>query len=125
MMLDIVLVMVGGAIGSGVRYGFAVWAIQIWGMSFPWGIMGINILGSFVLGVLVALAGPLMPSPQIRLLLGTGFCGGFTTFSTFSVDTFLLLERQEFGLALVYILGNVGGGLLAAWLGFRLGQQFI
>jgi CrcB protein len=121
-MADLLLVMVGGALGSLARYGVGLGAAQLFGSTFPLGTMLINISGSFLLGVLVSLSGPMAISSGTRLFLGTGFCGGYTTLSTFSVETLNLMEKGSYGWALVYLLGNLGGGLMAAWAGFVLAR---
>jgi fluoride exporter len=122
LMPNLLLVMLGGALGSLARYGVGLGAAQLFGPTFPIGTMFINITGSFVLGVLVSLSGPMAIGPNTRLLLATGFCGAYTTFSTFSVETLNLMEKGSYGLALVYLLGNLLGGILAAWAGFILAR---
>jgi fluoride exporter len=117
------LVMIGGAIGSLSRFWVNNFAVALFGIAFPIGTLGINILGSFMLGFLVAWGQPLGIDPKLRLLLGTGFCGGFTTFSTFSVEGLVMLEKGNFGLGLLYILGNVLGGIAAALGGFILARS--
>jgi fluoride exporter len=121
-MLDLLLVMLGGALGSLARYGVGLGVAQIFGSTFPLGTLIINISGSFLLGILVSLSGPMAISSGTRLFLATGLCGGFTTFSTFSVETLNLMEKGSYGLALVYLLGNLMGGILAAWVGFVLAR---
>jgi CrcB protein len=123
-MSDLLLVMLGGALGSLSRYGMGLGAVQLFGPAFPIGTMLINISGSFILGVLVSLSGPMAISSGTRLFLATGFCGGYTTFSTFSVETLNLMEKGSYGLALVYLFGNLLGGILAAWAGFILARAF-
>jgi CrcB protein len=115
-------VSLGGTIGCLGRYGigrlvggFA--AVQ----HFPWHTFGINALGSFVLGLAVVSIKH-HPQPAWFLLLGTGFCGGFTTFSTFSVETLELLERDRPVAAAVYSLGSVLTGLAAAGLAMKLAR---
>lgn len=115
-MQEALLVMVGGAIGSVVRYLLGGAATQWFGPAFPIGIMVINISGSFVLGSVLALN----TGTSARLFWGIGFCGGYTTFSTFSVETLALLEQGNYVAAAGYVLGSVLGGLAAAWAGFVL-----
>jgi fluoride exporter len=121
-MLDLLLVTLGGALGSLARYGVGLGVAQLFGSTFPLGTVLINISGSFVLGVLVSLSGSMAISSGTRLFLATGFCGAYTTFSTFSVETLNLMEKGSYGLALVYLLGNLVGGVLAAWAGFVLAR---
>lgn len=117
------LVMIGGAVGSLSRFWVNNVAVYLFGMAFPIGTLGINLLGSFILGFLVAWGQPVGIDPKLRLLLGTGFCGGFTTFSTFSVEGLIMLEKGDVGLGLLYIFGSVLGGLVAALGGFFLARS--
>lgn len=113
-------VMLGGATGSALRYGIGRWLAEHPAVRhFPWHTFAINILGSFALG-LVAVAYKSHPQPAWYLLLGTGFCGGFTTFSTFSVETLTLLEQNRPVAATGYAMGSVAAGLFAAWLAVKL-----
>ena len=86
---------------------------------FPWATFGINIVGSFLLGLLFA---TVKDHATWYLLLGAGFCGGFTTFSAFSLETLGLLERERWVEAAAYAQGSVVAGLLGAWLGVMLGK---
>lgn len=115
---EVALVAGGGAAGCVLRYLVAL-AAAPWSASFPWGTFGINVVGSFVLG---ALAGALPPGHAGRLALGTGFCGGFTTFSTFGVEVVGLVERGAMGRAVGYAGGSVVAGVLAAALGAAVGR---
>lgn len=112
------LVMFGGGTGAVLRYLISRVATHLLPLGgFPWHTFAINIVGSFMLG-LVALT--YKDRPGWYLLLGTGFCGGFTTFSTFSVEMLTLLEKNRLVLAILYAFGSVLLGLLTAWLAFRL-----
>ncbi len=122
-MTSLLLVMLGGGLGSGLRYGLAAWIDQRHGSSFPLGILIVNALGSLVIGYLAglfALEQRWMVSEHARWLLMTGFCGGFTTFSTFSLQTFALLRDAQWLLAGANILGSVLLCLLGVWLGHQL-----
>jgi fluoride exporter len=104
----ILAVAVGGAVGSVARYLVGVGSTKLFGLGFPWGTLLINIAGSFLIGVFAesfALKWNLPQSAQV--LLTVGFCGGFTTFSTFSLDVFVMLEHGEFWPAAAYIVGSV------------------
>lgn len=117
-MAPFVLVAIGGLVGSVARYWLSG-VTQAWtGTAFPSGTLVVNVLGSFVIGLVMALSlerGAI--HDDLRILLTTGFCGGFTTMSTFSYETLALLRDGEQLLA----LGNVGGTLVASlaavWLG--------
>jgi len=116
------LVFAGGGAGAVLRFWLAEWVRQFdWGRQFPWATFIINVVGSFVLGVVAtAFAGD--EKASWRLLLGTGVCGGFTTFSTFSVETLQMIEQQRYFAAGGYALGSVLAGLLGAWAGWRLAK---
>jgi CrcB protein len=124
-MMIVLAVAAGGAIGAVGRYFVIGWAetlLAAWlGAGFSYGTMVVNVIGSFLLGVLVeVMALSLSISPEIRSLLVVGVLSGFTTFSAFSLDTVLLLERGEIGRALVYVLLSVGLSIGALFLGLRL-----
>ncbi|MDX3883636.1 MULTISPECIES: fluoride efflux transporter CrcB [Sphingomonas] len=123
-MPPLLLVMVGGALGAGLRYQISRIALYLWGPDFPWGTWIINLSGGFLMGTLVGtLAGsdPEMTAP-IRLLLATGVLGGFTTFSAFSLDTFGMLQNGQHGLAAVYAVTSVVGSVMLLVLGLLLGK---
>ncbi len=104
----ILAVAAGGALGSVARYLVGIGSTRLFGVSFPWGTLIINIAGSFLIGVFVEMFALKWDLPQTaRVFLTVGICGGFTTFSTFSLDSYVLIERGEFGLAAAYIVGSV------------------
>jgi fluoride exporter len=104
----ILAVAAGGALGSVARYLMGIGATRLFGLAFPWGTLIINILGSFLIGAFVEMFALKWDLPQEgRVFLTVGVCGGFTTFSTFSLDTWVLMERGDWGLAAAYILGSV------------------
>ena len=117
-----VAVLVGGGAGALARYAVGRWAAGFAPLqSFPWPTFGINVLGSFALGLVVAWAARRPDERHVwSVLLGTGFCGGFTTFSTFSVETLELLGKGRTTAAAAYAGGSVLAGLLAAFLAVRL-----
>src|ERR1700760_4235503 len=108
----IIAVALGGAIGSVARYLVGIGSGKLFGLDFPWGTLIINIVGSFLIGAFVesfALKGEV---PQVvRVFLTVGICGGFTTFSTFSLDSYLLMDRGQWGPAAFYTIGSVVLGL--------------
>ena len=114
----VALVATGGAAGCVLRYLVGVAMLGVSG-TFPWGTLSINVAGSFLLG---ALLGALPPEHAGRLLFGTGFCGGFTTFSTFSIETVALMEHGEHGRASAYLAASVAFSVLAAAAGAALGR---
>lgn len=112
------LVALGGAAGAAARFGVAQAFAALDG--FPWATFGINVAGSFGLGLLMGAFPVAGDAWRMRALLGIGFCGGFTTFSAFSYETLVLLQRGSPVPALGYALGCVAAGVLAAWIGLRL-----
>lgn len=104
----LVAVAVGGAFGSVARYLMAARIAAVFGAGFPWGIFVVNVLGGFIMGVLVELMALRWSlSPEWREFLTVGILGGFTTFSSFSFDTVLLMQKGDFGLAALYVVGSV------------------
>ena len=116
------LVALGGAIGSVARYKFGGWVLhQTAAWKFPLGTFLINVLGCLVIGVLAGLAVKEdYFSPEARVFLFTGICGGYTTFSAFGLETFNLLRRDEFMVAGSYVALSLILGLFALWIGFSL-----
>ncbi|SMC82011.1 fluoride efflux transporter CrcB [Rhizobium sp. RU36D] len=107
-MLNLVLVGVGGAVGSICRYLVGMGALRLLGPAFPWGTLIVNLFGSFLIGVLVELiVARFAASSELRLFLVTGFLGGFTTFSSFSLDAFALYERGEVVPAFAYVAASL------------------
>lgn len=117
-MTKVLLVALGGAFGSAARYGVSMLAARLWGAGFPWGTLLVNVLGGLAMGVLAARVGP--AHEHLRLTIGVGVLGGFTTFSAFSLETLRLMEEAP-GQALWYALGSVALSLGACWLGLVLG----
>jgi CrcB protein len=106
------IVFLGGGLGAALRHGVNLVAARALGTSFPWGTFTVNIVGSLIMGLMAAwFAFGSAPSQHWRLFLTTGILGGFTTFSTFSLDTAVLYERGQLGLAAVYVVVSVAAGL--------------
>lgn len=121
------IVFLGAGLGGLLRFGATSWSLKVWGPNFPTGTLLVNVLGSALMGIL---AGYFMFKGEVasgwRLFLTTGVLGGFTTFSAFSLDVMLLIERADWGMAALYVISSVAlsvaglaVGLLAmrAWLG--------
>jgi fluoride exporter len=116
----ILAVLAGGMIGAPARY-LADRLVQARHDSvFPWGTFAVNMTGSALLGFLLGAQHHLGLPPAVFALLGTGFCGGLTTFSTFGYETLRLLEDGAIGEAGVNVIGSLAAGVLLAWLGFLL-----
>ena len=122
-MVHFLLVMAGGGLGAGMRHLSGLAAMRLLGTGFPWGTAFVNVLGSFLMGVLIELlARKIDASASWRLFLATGFLGGFTTFSSF--DTAFLIERGSMGLAFLYVAGSVLIGIGALFAGLALVRGF-
>ncbi|MGV4795701.1 fluoride efflux transporter CrcB [Rhizobium sp. F40D2] len=120
-MIQALLVAVGGAIGSLVRYYVSQWTLRLMGPAFPWGTLAVNVVGCFVIGVFAELiARRFNASVELRLLLITGFLGGFTTFSAFSLDAISLFERGEAVAGGIYIVASVGLSMAAVMSGLAV-----
>ena len=117
----IAAVAIGGALGSVARYLAGIGIGRIVGLGFPWGTLIINIAGSFLIGLFIELfALRLNLSQPLRVLITVGFCGGFTTFSTFSLESWLLVERGQMGEAMFYIIASVGLSVMALFAALQL-----
>jgi CrcB protein len=120
-MSQIVAIALGGALGSVGRFLLAGLVSRQMGANFPWGTLAVNVIGGLVMGVLIELmAQTWSVSPAIRAFLTVGVLGGFTTFSAFSLETVLLLQRGELSSALAYIVASVVLSVGGVWLGLRL-----
>jgi CrcB protein len=122
--MDWLLVAVGGALGSVARYGCSGLAARLVGESFPWGTIAVNVVGSFLIGLIAAFAIPegrvLLPA-NVRLFLMFGICGGFTTFSSFSLQTLNLVRDGEWLWAGANVVLSLGLCLAATWAGLAAG----
>jgi CrcB protein len=108
----------GGAVGAATRHLVNVGATRLLGHSFPYGTFTVNVLGSLIMGLLIGLmALRWSASQEMRAFLTTGLLGGFTTFSTFSLDFATLMERKAHALAAIYAAGSVGTSLAAVFVG--------
>lgn len=111
---------IGGVIGTFARYRLGGWIYTWAGAFLPWGTLVINVFGSFFLGFLTRTLQVAPVSPEVRTLLTVGFCGAFTTFSTFSYETVALMQEGAWTRAALYAFGSLGFGLLALFGGITL-----
>ncbi|HCC54342.1 MAG TPA: fluoride efflux transporter CrcB [Desulfobulbaceae bacterium] len=119
--MQVVLLIAGfGALGCVTRYYLSGWAYDLFGRSFPYGTLAVNILGAFIIGLIMefGMRSTLLPT-NLRIGLTIGFLGGLTTFSTFSYETFKLLEDGELFVATTNILSSVIVCLIFTWLGIH------
>lgn len=124
--MQFLLVAIGGAIGAALRHLVGILTLKAFGPGFPWGTFTVNVVGSFVMGVIVELiARKFNASLEWRLFLMTGLLGGFTTFSSFSLDTAFLWERGETTFAFVYVMASVVIGIAALFAGLAVARNLI
>ena len=122
-MLNYILVSAGAAIGGALRYGISTYIQKNISVIFPYGTLVVNIVGSFFLGIVMFyLNEKELIGNEFRLFLTIGFCGGFTTFSTFSFETLNLFRDSEFGLAIYNVLLNVVLCLLGIYLAYLISK---
>lgn len=124
-MPPVLLVMLGGAVGSALRWEVGRIALHRLGAGFPWGTLIVNLAGGLLMGVLAGLI--VIDGRADRplwLLAGVGLLGGFTTFSAFSLDVLMMLERGEAAAAFGYIAASVIGSVLLLMLGYWLARTF-
>lgn len=120
-MFQALLVAVGGAIGSLLRYYVGLGSLRLMGPGFPWGTLIVNVVGCFIIGVFAEMImRRFNASVELRLLLITGFLGGFTTFSAFSLDAITLFERGDIFSGGIYIVASVGLSMVAVMAGLGL-----
>ncbi|KPF41762.1 fluoride efflux transporter CrcB [Rhizobium sp. AAP43] len=123
-MFNVLLVAFGGALGSVCRYLTGLAMTRLLGPAFPWGTLTVNVVGSFAIGFLAELfARKFDASMELRLLLIVGFLGGFTTFSSFSLDTLALVERGAALQGMAYIAGSLLLSFAAVFSGLSLGRS--
>jgi len=120
----VLAIALGGGFGAVMRHYAVNWVTSILGHSFPYGILFVNVMGSFLIGLIVeALAIKYELPFEVRAFLVTGFLGGFTTFSTFSLDIFKMIETGEYISSVVYILSSVLISLIALFLAIYMVRE--
>lgn len=118
-MRNLVFVALGGALGAVCRYLIS----RLADTSFPWGTLAVNLIGSFLIGLLVGFVNRGLLSPEMKLLLVTGFCGAFTTFSTFANEAFTMIKMGDAMLMALYVGLSIASGILAVYTGMRLSNH--
>ena len=119
-MPPLLLVMLGGALGSAARFLFGRAMLGLMPGAWPWGTFGVNLIGGFLMGMLSATIGRGLAGEPHRLLLGVGMLGGFTTFSSFSLEAAGMLSNGQTARGLGYIAASVAGAILALYAGASL-----
>lgn len=120
MMKNILLVGLGGSIGSIARYLMQKWFASNYMQAFPWGTFAVNIIGCFLIGLFWGLSFKSFDNNESwKLFLMTGLCGGFTTFSAFTLEGIVLIKDQKLVLFFSYVAANVVVGLLATYIGIQ------
>ncbi len=121
--MSLIYVMLGGAFGSGARYLTGRATLSLFGPDYPYGTLAVNLIGGLLMGALVGvLARGANGGETWRLLLGVGVLGGFTTFSSFSLDAVTMIERGQLAVALGYVLVSVIGSIAALFAGLTLAR---
>jgi CrcB protein len=118
--MSLLYVMLGGAFGSGARYLTGLATLSLFGPALPYGTLAVNLIGGLLMGALVGTLARVGDGGTWRLLLGVGVLGGFTTFSSFSLDAVTMIERGQTGIAFGYVLLSVIGSIAALFAGLAL-----
>jgi fluoride exporter len=119
--MSVLLVLLGGAVGAPVRYLTDIYVESRHDSVFPWGTFVVNVAGSLVLGATAGAVSATDGPTWVLVLVGTGFCGALTTFSTFSLETMRLVDERSLLVAAANVVGSIAVGLLACFLGWGLG----
>ena len=123
-MAQLFWICLAGAVGTGARYGVGVWAARLFGASFPYGTLTVNLVGSFLISVVLVLAVSTEHiGPTLRLALTTGFMGGLTTYSSFNHETLKFLQERAWGPGIAYMLATGVGCLAAGALGIVVARR--
>jgi CrcB protein len=121
----VLYIALGGALGAVARYALGSWIHSWAGAGFPWGTFAINTIGSFLIGLSLRYFEAITAAPELRALMAVGILGAFTTFSTFTYDTIVLLQEGAWTRAALYALGSLAIGLLAASSGLYIGARVL
>lgn len=123
--MPFLLVMIGGAIGSALRFGAGRVALALLGPALPWGTLFVNLAGGFAMGLLVGVMARATggAGETLRLFAAVGVLGGFTTFSSFSLETVLMIQRGQAALALGYVLASAAGAILLLFAGLAVARM--
>jgi CrcB protein len=116
----------GSGIGAVARYLVSLGLVSLLGGGFPWATLAVNVVGSFLIGFYATLTEPdgrLFVRPAVRQFVLAGFCGGFTTFSIFSLETLRLAEAGNHGLVVIHVAVSIVLWLVAVWMGWRLAER--
>lgn len=124
MVVTLLQIALGGALGAVSRFLFASGVMRLTGSGLPLGILAVNVLGSFLMGVAVSVFSEHFEDVRLAPLVMTGFLGGFTTFSAFSLDAVQLIEQGRLAAAAFYIGGSVGLSVIALMLGLSMAKGF-
>jgi len=119
---NLLLVMAGGAVGAGARHLFGRWTLHAFGPDYPWGTLGVNLIGGLLMGLLAGTLLRVQAGEPARLLLGVGVLGGFTTFSAFSLDVANMIERGALIGAAGYVAVSVVGAVVALFAGLSVAR---
>ena len=126
MMIKLLMIAAGGAIGALLRYGVSGSIQRIAGDTFPLGTLVVNVLGCFAIGMIgAAVAGPILVKEEHRVFLLIGLLGSFTTFSTFGWETIEMLQQKQMLRAAVYVLANNALALTGVWIGLKLAEHWV
>ena len=121
-MTHALLIFLGGGAGAVCRHYVGLVGLKLMGPGFPWGTLAVNVIGSCLMGLFIAWLMARGGPTSLRLLVATGFLGGFTTFSAFSLDTLNLWERGHSGLAISYVAASVALSIAAVVVGMAIGR---
>ena len=122
---NLILVMAGGAVGAGARHLVGRASLSLFGPGYPWGTLAVNVFGSLAMGILAGLLarGLVAGEETTRLLIGVGVLGGFTTFSSYSLEAVQMIERRQIGLAAAYVIGSVVLAIAALFVGLMVARR--